>query len=183
MRRAYLDMNRTLHGMNKFGKDHPGWKSSMLALLRSRLIMLPGEHHWSTLSFDSWHEESVKELKRVSSELGFPSFSVGQSQKWVNMSIKYAIALSERRVPGFYRIYDFAHVALDIDVLGGLYKRGMPHYFTCPWSRLDDYGQYMNCQQWVRNNCKEACPLEVEYRLWQNGPLMAGETEHKDENE
>ncbi|HZL83442.1 MAG TPA: hypothetical protein VFB98_08215 [Candidatus Deferrimicrobium sp.] len=175
MRRAYLDMNRTLHGMDKLGKGHADWKSSALRVLRDRLTMLPGEDTWTQASFDAWHHESVDMLKRSSSEHGFSSLSVGQGQKWINMSIKYAIALGERRVPGFFRVYDVAHVALDNIVLERLTELGMSP-LGCAWSRLDDYGQYMGCQQWIRDHFQGNCLLEVEYRLWQDAPPNAGES-------
>lgn len=163
MRRAYLDMNRTLHGMSKLGEDHLDWKSATLQVLRDRLTMLPGEHAWIMQSFDTWHHESVDMLKRVSSEHGFP-LSVGQSQKWINMSIKYAIALGERRVPGFFCVYDVAHVALDNIVLARLEEGGMPP-LGVPWSKILDYSQYMTVQEWVRKHFAMV-PVEAEYDLW-----------------
>jgi hypothetical protein len=175
MRRVYLDMNRTLHGMSKLGEGHSDWKTVMLHVLRNRLTMLPGEYAWTQASFDSWHHESVDMLKRISSEHGFSSLSVGQAQKWINMSVKYAIALGERRVPGFFRVYDVAHVALDNIVLERLTELGMSP-LGCAWSRLNDYTRYMECQRWVRDRFRNECPLEVEYRLWQDVPLIAGES-------
>ena len=173
MRRAYLDMNRTLHGMSTLGEGHSDWKTVMLRVLRDRLTMLPGEDTWTQASFDAWHHESVDALKRVSSEHGFP-LSVGQAQKWINMSIKYAIALGEHRVPGLHCVYDVAHVALDNIVLVRLEELGMPP-LGCAWSRLDEYNRYMQCQQWVHDHFPDACSLEVEYRLWQGDPGNAGE--------
>src|SRR5664280_96859 len=85
MRRAYLDMNRTLHGMSKLGELHSDWRMAMFRVLKDRLTILPGEHAWTQASFDAWHQESVDMLKQVSLEHGFP-LSVGQSQKWINMS-------------------------------------------------------------------------------------------------
>jgi len=173
MWRAYLDMNRTLHGMSKLGEGHSDWKTAMLNVLRDRLTMLPDEHVWTQASFDAWHHESVDMLIAVSTEHKF-AVSVGQAQKWINMSVKYAIALGERRVPGFFRVYDVAHVALDNIVLERLTELGMSP-LGCAWSRLDDYGRYMGCQQWVHDHFPDACSLEVEYRLWQGDPGNAGE--------
>ena len=175
IRRAYLDMNRTLHGMSKLGELHSDWRTAMLRVLKDRLTILPGVHAWTQASFDAWHHESVDMLKRISSEHGFSSLSVGQTQKWINMSVKYAIALGERRVPGFFRVYDVAHVALDNIVLERLTELGMSP-LGCAWSRLDDYGQYMGCQQWIRDHFQGNCLLEVEYRLWQDAPPNAGES-------
>lgn len=53
MRRAYLDMNRTMHGMSKLGDGRLGWKTAMLRALRNRLTMLPVEHAWTERLFDA----------------------------------------------------------------------------------------------------------------------------------
>jgi len=174
IRRAYLDMNRTLHGMSTLGEGRADWKSSEQRVLRDRLTMLLSEHACTQASFDAWHHESVDALKRVSSKHGFP-LSVGQAQKWINMSVKYAIALGERRAPGFFRVYDVAHVALDNIVLEHLKEFGMPP-LGCAWSRLDEYNRYMQCQQWVRDHFHGGCPLEVEYWLWQGSSGNARES-------
>jgi hypothetical protein len=119
-------------------------------------------------------------LRQLSDRLGYvpqlggdgssrTRFTVGQAQKWINMSIKYAIALGEHRVPGLHCVYDVAHVALDNIVLVRLEELGMPP-LGCAWSRLNDYGQYMGCQQWIRDHFQGSCLLEVEYRLWQGAP-------------
>jgi hypothetical protein len=163
MRRAYLDMNRTLHGVSKLGEGHSDWKTAMLNVLRDRLTMLPDEHVWTQASFDAWHHKSVDVLKQVSSKHDFP-LSVGQAQKWINMSIKYAIALGERRLPGFHCVYEVAHVALDNIVLERLEEGGMPPIGSA-WSRLDDYGQYTAVQEWVRKHFAMV-PVEAEYSVW-----------------
>jgi hypothetical protein len=156
-------MNRTLHGMATLGEGHMGWKSATLWVLRDRLTVLAGEHAWTQALFDAWHHESVDMLKRVASERGF-SLSVGQAQKWINISVKYAIALGERRVPGFFRVYDVAHVAIDSVVLGRLTELGMPP-LGCAWSKIPDYSQYLAVQEWVRKHFPTV-PVEAEYDLW-----------------
>lgn len=173
MRRAYLDMNRTLHGVaGRLGGNHSAWTDALLHVLKDRLMILPSRHTWTQVSFDAWHCESVDELQRVSSEHGFPLF-VGQAQKWINMSIKYAIALGEQRLPGFSGVYEVAHIPLDNIVLDALVtglagkKMGrLPH----TWSRIPSYAEYLSCQLWVRTNLP-GIPLEIEYQLWGTGAL------------
>jgi hypothetical protein len=67
-------------------------------------------------------------------------------------------------MPGFLGVYDVAHVALDNIVLEHLTELGMAP-LGCAWSRLDEYGQYMAVQEWVRKNFSMA-PVEAEYDLW-----------------
>jgi hypothetical protein len=176
IRRAYLDMNRTLHGMSTFGGDHPEWKTTIVQVVRSRLMILARKPDWTMASFDAWHRETVEEMQRLSEDHGF-HLSVGQCQKWINMTIKYIVALGERRVPGFSGVYDVAHVALDSIVLARLEGLHMPP-LGYAWSKLDDYSLYMTCQTWVREHC-QGIPLETEYRLWQEGTRNARENQHQ----
>jgi len=177
IRRAYLDMSRTLHGMADFAVIRPDWKTRMTTLLRQRLTVLAETAEWTAEVFDEWHKESVTSLQALSDGLGYrspsvadrspgPRFTVGQAQKWINMSIKYAIALGERRLPEFSRVYPVAHAPLDRIVLSALAKEGMSP-LDIPWSRLDDYDQYIACQDWVRRRYPGEAPLRVEYLLWQ----------------
>jgi hypothetical protein len=194
IRRAYLDMSRTLHGMAVFGQPHPDWQTSMACLLKQQLRVLTETPEWTQKGFDSWHEACVASLQQLSDRLGYAPqlggdgssrtrFTVGQAQKWINMSIKYAIALGERRVPGFHCVYDVAHVALDNVVLERLTELGMSP-LGCAWSRLDEYNRYMQCQQWVRDHFRDERSLEVEYQLWQSGLGNAGESgEQKEVND
>jgi hypothetical protein len=168
-------MNRTLHGMSDLGELHSDWRTAMLCVLKHRLAILPGVPDWTQVLFDTWHHESVEVLKQASSEHGFP-LSVGQCQKWINMSIKYAIALGERRLPGFSGVYEVAHIPLDSIVLNelvtGLAGKKMdppPH----TWSRIPDYAEYFSCQLWVREHLS-GIPLEIEYRLWKAGVRKNG---------
>jgi hypothetical protein len=54
------------------------------------------------------------------------------------MSVKYAIALGEHRVLGFYRANGVVHVAPDNIMLVRLEALGMPP-LDIPWSKIADY--------------------------------------------
>jgi hypothetical protein len=170
IQRAYLDMSRTLRRQGSSDEAHEEWRQAASATLRDCLVQLPKHSAWSAEAFDEWHRESVEVLQSVSTEHEVLLY-VGQCQKWINMSIKYAVALGERRMPGFSSVYEVAHVALDSIVLDqlvagvdGKKMQALPH----AWSRIPTYAEYMSCQLWVRANVT-GIPLEVEYRLWQEG--------------
>jgi hypothetical protein len=92
-------------------------------------------------------------------------FTVGQAQKWINMSIKYAIALGEQRVSGFSGVYGVAHAPLDNIVLSALVEEAMLP-LGMAWSRLNDYSKYMECQRSIRKLYPSDTALEAEYRIW-----------------
>lgn len=171
IRRAYLDMSRTLYGMAAFGRTHPGWQTSMAQLLRQQLCVLTQSAEWTQQGFDCWHEACVSSLQYLSDSLGYAGnegplrrrFTVGQAQKWINMSVKYAIALGESRVPGFRSVYGVAHAPLDSIVLSCLKEQA-----SASWSRTDEYRQYMRYEESLRQSYPGRTMLEIEYQIWQD---------------
>lgn len=171
IRRGYLDMSRTLHGMAAFGRTHPEWQTRMKRLLKQQLCVLAQSAEWSQQGFDSWHEACVASMQELSDSLGYtdnegPSrrrFMVGQAQKWINMSIKYAIVLGESRVPGFRSVYGVAHAPLDSIVLSCLKNRA-----SICWSGIEEYWQYMRYEEALRQSFPGRTLLEIEYDIWQD---------------
>ena len=170
IQRAYLDMSRTLRRQGSSDEAHTQWRQAASTTLRVRLLELPMQPEWSSQAFDKWHRASVEMLQKISADRRVLLY-VGQCQKWINMSIKYAVALGERRMPGFSSVYEVAHIPLDsillnrlVSGLAGKKMQALPH----TWSRIPEYAEYLSCQLWVRKNLL-GIPLEIEYRLWQEG--------------
>jgi hypothetical protein len=168
VRRAYRDLNRTLHGM----REHPHRQSLhdvAPRLLEERLQMLLESTKVSSQSdFDSWHQMLAEELCTLYRREGFTTFSVGQAQKWINMSFKYAVTFGEDRINGTSRLFPWLHVPIDNIMLDELSLVGAPEMKT-PWSRLADYDEYLFLQQWIRRAFPDQAPLTVDFHLWQAG--------------
>jgi len=112
IRRAYLDFNRTLHGFaNHKAADHLRQSGNdcvfrLLTALRQKTIRSQDE-------FDKWHEAACVQLQQQYRNGRFKHFSIGQAQKWLNMSMKYMFAIGERRLPGYAHLYRFVHIPID----------------------------------------------------------------------
>ena len=52
----------------------------------------------SQRDFDRWHEAACTKLQTLYHDHGFTDFSVGQAQKWLNMSLKYVFTLGQDRL-------------------------------------------------------------------------------------
>jgi hypothetical protein len=118
----------------------------------------------------------VLELQRLYCDGGFRGFSVGQGQKWVNMSLKYAaVAFGEQALPGIERLVPWLHVPVDNIVLAAPELREAPS-FSSTWSRLADYDSYFAFQRWFRQAFPHCPPLITELRIWQAG-MLAGQGE------
>jgi len=168
--RAYLDLNRTLHGFaTHINADFLRDESHELMI--SLVKRLLGKKMTQN-AFDKWHFKSCEELRRHFWVGGFEKFTYGQAQKWINMTLKYVFTIGEKRLPGFELCYPFAHIPIDnvfMDVLQVYKKIKLP----CPWSRIDDYDVYLNLQKEFRSTFPNSIPLAVEFRLWIAGQTSA----------
>jgi hypothetical protein len=166
VRRAYLDLNRTMHGFaghvaaeSLRDEAHRKVAQKVITLKQAKV---------SQKSFDAWHRLSCTEIREHYREGGFGLFTYGQAQKWVNMSLKYVFALGEARLAGYLPYYGFAHIPIDNVFVAAAKAVGGPA-LPMPWSRLDDYAAYFDLQQCYRAMFAPSAPLAAEFRLWLNG--------------
>ena len=170
VRRAYLDLNRTLHG---FATHHSA--DDLRKHARQRVAELLRNLEKATVvvsqrDFDRWHEAACAKLQTLYHDHGFTDFSVGQAQKWLNMSLKYVFTLGQDRLPGLASLYQFAHIPLD-----NVFLQRAEESLNIPrpcysWSRLNDYSTYLKYQEAVRDQCSGSAPLAVEFWLWLENP-------------
>ncbi|MFZ0914275.1 MAG: hypothetical protein WBQ76_14940 [Candidatus Korobacteraceae bacterium] len=160
---AYLDLNRTLHGMRKL-PEGADLRSKAEASIAAALTLLKTSLAAPTqqADFDKWHRTTCDNLVSVYGN-AFP-FTAGEAQKWVNMTVKYIYTIGEDRIPGFGAAYAFCHAPLDNDVLDALWQYGFDG-LSKAWSRID-YDEYFKCQEWIRNKFKPTPPLSIEFYLW-----------------
>jgi hypothetical protein len=172
--RAYLDFNRTMHGFASH-KEADHLRQGAYDCVFELLIALRRSKIRSQLEFDKWHEAACTQLQQLYRNGRFKSFTVGQAQKWLNMSLKYVFAIGEDRLPGFAQFYGFAHVPIDNVFLERAVVLGGPR-LPVAWSRLNDYSVYLNCQRAFRDLFHNSIPLAAEFRLWLGGSAASDKT-------
>ncbi len=157
---AYLDFCRTL--------PHVPKKIREIAMdkLRRAFSELTAEVA-DQEQFDSWHRETTETLQCTYSDGAYPNFYVGHAQKWINMTLKYAIVMGNA-LQGYERIFPFCHVPLD-SIMIKAFGNDFP-MLPNGWSKLNDYGKYLRVQYWIRQytslNYTDCYPIEVEFKLW-----------------
>jgi hypothetical protein len=121
--RGYLDLSLTVHHINEV-PNAPLLRASAHELMRTivRKAICPSRS-WTIENFDKWHEISCRRIQGHYAEASYRTFTVGQAQKWLNMSLKYALTLSalemlEVKFPDVLR--HVAHVPLDNYILNAL---------------------------------------------------------------
>ena len=166
--RAYLDLSRTLHGVNE-STDSKATKDSARELVESILANATSAlRGWPQVAFDDWHRQSCEEVCTHYRRGGYKKFYVGQAQKWINMAMKYALTLAPLgmlEVPAAQSLRSVAHVPLDNYMMDAFRRFGPPNLGTA-WSRIVDYEQYFLYQQWIRTHFRGSSPLDVEFHLW-----------------
>lgn len=163
VRRAYLDLNRTLHGFA--GHGTAGQLRDEAHQRVAQLVAALAHETPSQQRFDSWHRKACLVLRRHYRKGGFAAFSHGQAQKWLNMTLKYIFAMGESRLSGYLPHYPFAHIPIDNVFVAAAKAIGGPN-LPMPWSRLDNYTVYLRLQEQYRAMFAPAAPLAAEFKLW-----------------
>jgi len=168
--RAYLDFCRTLPRVAKVRKV----RDSAGKVLWSALDGLRESKRPNQEAFDEWHKKVCTSLRSCYHESGYPGFTFGHAQKWVNMAFKYVHVVGPDLLPGFERYYFFGHVPIDNIVMEAFNREPGIRRINGAWSKLDDYGTYVAFQQSVRASIKSsgrwASPLAAEFWLFQGRP-------------
>ncbi|HQP85568.1 MAG TPA: hypothetical protein PLL76_04860 [Thermoanaerobaculia bacterium] len=162
---AYGDLARTLGGISA----HPNsasLKKDAVALLRASLpkgVSSASDRE----KFDDWHQATCISLREIYLRGQFDRFSIGHSQKWVNMAVKYLVLLEDRAVPGAADLLPVAHMPLDSIILGVLKRDYDLSTNSCePWSKIPDYEIYMDLQNRIRSKFHPSYLLSAELQLW-----------------
>jgi|LauGreDrversion4_2_1035121.scaffolds.fasta_scaffold406417_2 hypothetical protein len=174
VKRAYLDFNRTWYGAREAQAIRSEARTAgAMAIIRALKHL---QHsRISQKKFDTWHAQLRRELGRCTdpSDRG-NGLTLGQSQKWINMSIKYVVG---GRLEGFSRLEAFAHIPIDRIILAAMRREPSlaPVLAYLPdgsWSRLTDETGYEGFQKSLREKIFPKTPLGFEFHLWMKAQKM-----------
>ena len=160
----YLDFCRTMHGFGTLRNKDQIRKTAFSRLLSS-INNIAAQPPRSQEMFDRWHQDSSETLIREFRKGGFDVYA-GQSQKWINIALKYIFVCGKKRISGFQSVYRFCHMPIDNVVL-----RQLPKDMTRPskaWSRWN-YEEYFLFQKQLREFYGGQPLLNVEHQLWIDG--------------
>lgn len=185
-RRAYMDLSRTVKykysssELDKAKKDSDKYNykvkrketiSNICKTLIGSIKECPGDN----ADFDSWHESICQQIESTmndkKSELLKEKFTIGQAQKWVNMTLKYlwlldmlpeGISETDLHVP----IDSFILKALEKNISDISHKDGTYKYKEDAWSRMDKYENYKCLQDKIKEVAKGSNPIDWESKAW-----------------
>lgn len=163
---AYLDLNRTIEFRSSkiLEERKASLRSESVRLIVESIHSLRRQNINKQDSFDSWHNTTCLKLLDKYKEAGVP-FHYGQSQKWVNMTMKYLSVIDSSLTES---IFEFLHVPIDsivYELAEEFFGLEWPKY---RWSRMDK-NQYLEYQVKLRGlimSKSKQVPLLWEFRSW-----------------
>lgn len=151
--KAYRDLMRTITGF-RYNPNRFNIRSRAEKIIYQFVVEITNTKNLSQDMFDSRHRIVCYQLVDSFAD---QIFTIGQAQKWINMTFKYLNLLYYEPIDG---VYEFCHVPIDNYILNITHQK-----ISKPWSRLDDYEEYLSFQKWFRKEYHQI-PLDEEFELW-----------------
>lgn len=151
---AYRDLCRTIRGFSKH-KNHDKIFLNCVESLQNDITKLLNHFEPSQENFDKWHKFACDKLISFSEEI----LTYGQTQKWVNMTLKYISMLDHKITESTYEYY---HIPIDNYIL-----KKTNYKFDTVWSKITSYEKYLEFQKWFREKYV-GIPLDEEFKMWLN---------------
>ena len=161
-KKAYRDFCRTIEFKQR--GDHSVSVESAISVLRLGLKQV--DCIQSQDSYDLWHKDICGDIAKAFKDA---SLNLGQTQKWVNMTMKYLLALDEQSI---VRLTPMLHVPIDSVVLANSGYSKINELST--WSQITDWEDYINFQVYLREKVRKqnVSPMEWEFGIWNNSHLQ-----------
>ena len=154
MTKAYRDLMRTIRSFAS-NMNNNRIKTNARTCIKEYINKIINANITSQKQFDQIHQEACEMLIEKFED---QYFTIGQAQKWINMTFKYLHLLE---CEALENIYEYCHIPIDS------YMLNITNYqMSKPWSKLNDYDEYLKYQDWFRNKYKDQIPLDAEFYLW-----------------
>ena len=88
--------------------------------------------------------------------------SIGQAQKWINMTLKYWLLFGEKRIQNIEKNAIFFHIPIDSFIQKEMFNEKYPN----PWSRIENYDEYLQYQLTHREREEKYPPIICEFHIF-----------------
>ena len=163
-RKAYRDMCRTLR-LN--GDSLLDVRSNVDNYLYKQVNELLDTPELTQENFNVWHKKVCLNIIGFYNDK-YPNFSIGQAQKWLNMTLKYFyVSQIDERVNC---ASSYFHVPLD-NYVNEILNNNKIKSFKGAWSKINDYDEYLMIQKGIRINIGNQSPIDWEMEQWLSAAL------------
>ena len=153
---SWLDMCRTLRGEKTKTQNLEECKESMAKSLKNYFEKNPKK---SKDEFDEWQKRRTLKFREVG------NLTVGQSQKIINMAMKYLYCCNDFRKEKKEH-FKYSHMPLDSYILNWFKSDIDKDFDNEPWSKIDNSKKYMEIVENIRNFLGQENVLEKEFEIW-----------------
>lgn len=181
IKKAYRDLQRTMRGFPKLGesKKNEGKKQEVALrdeikenarkCINAKIKNMTNCNITEQTTFDKLHEDACEALIEEFKKNEYEGFTIGQAQKWINMTFKYLNLLDYN---GIEKIYEFCHIPIDRYILEYMLEKNIIEKENFKkaihWSKIKKYQDYFEIQEKFRDNCKGKIPLDEELKIWED---------------
>lgn len=163
IKRAYRDFNRTLPGVGIIENKDEILVFSLQNIIDEALTTKFQNHE----KFDIWHQDKCDSIVNIfNNELRYPEFYLGHAQIWVNMSLKYCLAIGDDVFKGITQNINYLHIPIDNVIQDRLLIEYKVTKIIGAWSKINYYEVYLNYQKEVREKIAGKIPIIVEFELF-----------------
>lgn len=179
-RAAYNDLARTVKyrlSSSKSNKTFDEDKKNTIKNICEYIIDRIQQYPCDKNDYNAWHKETCTLIKlnmnnavADGDHLLSTNFTIGQAQKWLNMTLKYLWLLDKCTTIDSNNL----HAPIDSFIIEAVSKHvedddishdnGTFKYRGYSWSQLDDYADYMDFQNIIARTGEP--PIEWEYHKW-----------------
>lgn len=179
--KAYRDLQRTMRGFPKSGESKKNEGKKQDVILRDEIKKNARErirvkidnmikcNSTEQTTFDKLHEDACEALIEEFKKNEYEGFTIGQAQKWINMTFKYLNLLDYN---GIEKIYEFCHIPIDRYILEYMLEKNIIEKENFKkaihWSKIKKYQDYFEIQEKFKDNCKGKIPLDEEFEIWKD---------------
>ena len=163
IKRAYLDFSRTLRDFKLSPDKKENFKKNWHSALSKGIADVIGGSFKDQNAFDDWHKKNTLALATCNEN--FP-LTIGQSQKWINMTLKYLLLFGDNRINGITKNHRYFHVPIDNIIMKIMKEKYDIKELSTRWSRIRDYELYYKYQLCIRAKIYPENPFETELRLF-----------------
>lgn len=171
--RAYRDLCRTLRLSDYEEGQWDIFQSELSEILKRQIEQMLSTKMVSQEEFDNWHQRTIFQLVVKGSVENIHEkktyLTVGQAQKWINMTLKYVYAVGERHIENAWANHTYYHVPIDSIIQDKLSRHGVTK-LEMPWSQLDEMDRYFRFQKECRSAFPRETLIDVEMDLFNEQP-------------
>lgn len=188
--KAYRDLCRTINYKFSLSKLYSKSQEKRQAFLEKKNIfyqniknILHNDIAYILLNpridYDGWHKELCEKIGKVDATNlidGDGHLSVGQAQKWINMTVKYMRIIGKWNndingvhIPIDTFIIDAASIDSSCEILEGFGVNGLgvkKSFEIQQWSKISDYNTYLEYQNELRKACIRQPLVQWESKAW-----------------